>query len=59
MAPPPARSARRNAFDTYKKIQVQSLKGYKSENEQIRSPVVLPIGSAMGPSVDICKNNVK
>ena len=49
----------RNAFDTYKKIQVQSLKGYKSENEQIRSSVVLPIGSAMGPSVDICKNNVK
>lgn len=35
----------RNAFDTYKKIQVQSLKGYKSENEQIRSVSALPSGS--------------
>lgn len=26
----------RNAFDTYKKIQTQSLKGYKSEDKQIR-----------------------
>lgn len=26
----------RNAFDTYKKIQIQSLKGYKSEDKQIR-----------------------
>lgn len=49
----------RNAFDTYKKIQVQSLKGYKSENEQMRSPVVLPIGSDTRPFVDNLKNNVK
>lgn len=35
----------RNAFDTYKKIQVQSLKGYKSEQYQLRVGSVLPTGS--------------
>lgn len=35
----------RNAFDTYKKIQVQSLKGFKSEERQIRSVSALPSGS--------------
>lgn len=32
----------RNAFDTYKKIQVQSLKGFKSEDKQIRKSAIVP-----------------
>lgn len=32
----------RNAFDTYKKIQVQSLKGFKHEGDQMRESVTVP-----------------
>lgn len=38
----------RDSFDTYKKIQVQSLKGFKSEREQVRHGLASPGGETDG-----------